>query len=66
MFRHLTSAGPFTSSENAESFNKDNPTADKFSRLDELETFRSKKDGKLHFKLCYPGKLGENRKKSNI
>ena len=57
MFRHVATAGSFAPGENAESINKDNPGADKFSRLDELENFRSREDGKLHFKLCYPGEL---------
>ena len=57
MFRHVASAGPFVAGENAESINKDDPGADKFARLDELESFRSRVDGKLHFSLCYPGEI---------
>ena len=57
MFRHVATAGPFAAGENPESMDKSNPEADKSSRLDELEQHRSKVDGKLHFRLCYPGKL---------
>ena len=55
VFRHVATAGPFAAGENPEAINRNNQGADKYSRLDHLEKFRSKLDGKLHFKLCYPG-----------
>lgn len=36
------------------SINKDNPMAELYAKLDEIEDYRSI-DGDLHLKICYPG-----------
>lgn len=33
---------------------------DHFSKLFQLENYRRSSDNKFHFRLCYPGKTGEN------
>ena len=55
VFRHKVSGGFFSSDDDALSKNKDNPDAELYSRLDELESLRHPSDGKLHFELCYIG-----------
>ena len=53
VFSHDTAGGLFSSQEGALSKNPDNPDAELFSILDQLEDYRDH-EGILHFKLCYP------------
>ena len=53
VFQHNTAGGLFSSLEEALNKNPDNPDADLFSILDQLENFRNQ-DGNFHLKLCYP------------
>lgn len=53
IFRHDLSAGLWTLSDGV-AVNQDDPNAAKYSRLDELESFRSRRDDRFHFRLCYP------------
>ena len=58
IFRHVCANGAFFSSANdwadAKRTNPNDPTQDKFSILDELESYRLA-DGSFEFKLIYPG-----------
>ena len=53
VFSHDTGGGLFSSQEEALNKNPDNPDAELFSILDQLEDYRDH-EGILHFKLCYP------------
>ena len=55
MFYHNTRGGFFSSEADALRKNVDNPNADLFSILDQLEDYRT--GGLFHFKLCYPEKV---------
>ena len=55
MFYHNTRGGFFSSPDDALRKNVDNPNADLFSILDQLEDYRT--GGLFHFKLCYPEKV---------
>jgi len=58
VFSHNTSGGIFSSDEDARKKNPENPDANLYSILDQLESFRTP-DG-FHFKLCYPELNGCN------
>ena len=51
MFSHDTKGGFFPDIEQAKSYNKDDPNADLYSILDQIEDYR--KDGVFHIRLCY-------------
>ena len=53
MFGHNTAGGLFSSRTDALSKNSDNPNANLYSILNQLENYRGK-DGNFQFKLCYP------------
>ena len=53
VFQHNTAGGLFSGVEDALSKNPDNPDANLFSILDQLDKLRSS-DGKFRLKLCYP------------
>lgn len=53
VFRQDSKDGIFWPSDLV-ALNKDNPTAPRYSILDELDDFRAT-DGHFHFKMCYPG-----------
>jgi len=53
VFSHNTRGGFFSSQADAASKNPNNPHADLFSILDQLERYRGS-DGNFRFKLCYP------------
>ena len=53
VFSHDTGGGLFSSQEEALNKNPDNPDAELFSILDQLEDYRDH-EGILHFELCYP------------
>ena len=57
VFSHDTAGGLFSSQEEALNKNPDNPDAELFSILDQLEDYRDH-EGILHFKLCYPELTG--------
>ena len=57
VFSHDTGGGLFSSQEEALNKNPDNPDAELFSILDQLENYRDH-EGILHFKLCYPELTG--------
>ena len=58
MFYHNTRGGFFSSEADVLRKNVDNPNADLFSILDQLEDYRT--GGLFHFKLCYPELVGVN------
>ena len=58
VFYHNTDGGLFSSPEDALSKNMDNPTAELYSILGQLEDYQS--GGIFHFKLCYPELVGVN------
>ena len=62
VFRHVSTAGLFSSIPDAFRSNPTDPSNNHFSILGQLEKFRNL-DGDFHFKLCYPevttGKDGE-------
>ena len=58
IFSHDATKGIFSSTTEALSKNPDNPDAPLFSRLDQLESYRSQ--GTFHFKLCYPDTVGDD------
>ena len=66
MFGHNTAGGLFSSRTDALSKNSDNPNANLYSILNQLEQYRCK-DGNFHFRLCYPefGKCNEWIQSSN-
>ena len=51
VFSHKASVGFFPTVEDAKSYNADNPDADLFSSLDQIEKYR--KDGVFHVRICY-------------
>ena len=51
VFSHDTKGGFFPDIEKAKSYNKDDPNADLYSILDQIEEYR--KDGVFHIRLCY-------------
>ena len=53
VFGHDTAGGLFSRREDALTKNKDNPDAQLFSILNQLENYRGS-DGNFQFKLCYP------------
>ena len=53
VFQHNTAGGLFSSLEDALIKNPDNPDADLYSILKQLENFRNQ-DGNFHLKVCYP------------
>ena len=57
VFSHDTAGGLFTSNSDAISKNSENPDANLFSVLNQLETLRLA-DGSFHLKICYP-ELGD-------
>ena len=57
VLRHKSDSGYFLNDADALSKNKDNPAADLYSILDELESMRNLTDGRLHFRLCYLGTI---------
>ena len=63
VFRHVSTAGLFSSIPDASNRNPTDPGNNHFSILGQLEKFRNL-DGDFHFKLCYPevttGKDGGN------
>jgi|ERR1711953_151553 len=59
VFSHDVAGGVFQSDDDALSKNPDDPTALLFSRLDQLEKFRTG-DGKFHFKIVFPELGGSN------
>ena len=59
IFSHNTAGGLFSSQKDALNKNPDNPEADLFSILDQLESYR-KTNGNFHLKLCYPEITGED------
>merc|ERR1712038_634139 len=59
VFSHDITGGLFTSDAEALSKNPDDPAALLFSRLDQLENFRTE-DGKFHLKIVYPELGGSN------
>ena len=66
MFFHDPSGGLFTSGDDALSKNTENPGAELFSILSQLNSLRLA-DGSFHLKLCYPelGKCNEWTQTSN-
>jgi len=56
VFSHNTDGGIFSGPEDALSKNSDDPTADLYSILDQLDKYKSDKG--FHFKLCYPELIG--------
>jgi len=58
VFSHNTDGGLFTSPEDALSKNVDDPSAELYSILGQLEEYKSE-DG-FHFRLCYPELVGVN------
>ena len=53
VFQHNTAGGLFSSLEDALNKNPDNPDADLYSILDQMENFRNQ-DGTFHLRVCYP------------
>ena len=53
IFSHDTAGGLFPTPDAALRWNPSDPTADLFSILDQLESYRNT-EGKFHLKLCYP------------
>ena len=51
VFSHDATGGMFPSTEAAKSYNADDPDADLYSILDQIENYR--RDGVFHIKLCY-------------
>ena len=51
VFSHNSAGGLFPSVESAKSYNADDPDADLYSILDQIENYR--RDGVFHIKLCY-------------
>ena len=66
VFAHDVSGGLFTSGADALSKNPENPEANLFSVLSQLDTLRLE-DGTFHLKLCYPelGKCNDWTQTSN-
>ena len=59
IFSHNLAGGLFDSSNDALKKNLNNPDALLFSKLNFLEGYRNK-EGKFHFKICYPEIKGNN------
>ena len=51
VFSHDSEGGFFPDTESAKSYNKDDPNADLYSILDQIENYR--KDGVFHIRICY-------------
>ena len=51
VFSHDSAGGYFPDIEQAKSYNKDDPNADLYSILDQIENYR--KDGVFHIRICY-------------
>ena len=51
VFSHESAGGYFPDIEQAKSYNKDDPNADLYSILDQIENYR--KDGVFHIRICY-------------
>ena len=65
VFKHNTAGGLFSNAADVLNKNLDNPDADLFSILDQLEDFRNA-DGKFQFKLCYPELTGAGGGSCNV
>ena len=59
IFSHNLAGGLFDSSNDALKRNQNNPDALLFSKLNFLEGYRNK-EGKFHFKICFPEIKGNN------
>ena len=59
IFSHNTAGGLFSSQEDALNKNPDDPNANLFSILDQLENYKNA-EGNFHLKLCYPEVSGED------
>ena len=59
IFSHNLAGGLFDSSNDALKKNLNNPDALLFSKLNFLEGYRNK-EGKFHFKICFPEIKGNN------